>query len=800
MNPMKTTHWHQRAKPTSSIVPIRRFVNEHIFGLKNGGYGCMFGLNGIDEEGLTDDMVAENIKTVEGAFKNLPEHGRVYEYVRVRKGFELPRQAAYSNARLSDAISERNRFLERTADFRRIELFWAMTVEPDNKNLFAAKTLSPEQYARQTAKLISQTERAAETLLAQLSEPLGVRLLGQNEVASFFAYLLNLEPWAIGIKLSSPERVDQQIVRSSVEWHHDHLRLGKQRVQIFSLLDAPAGSRPNLFGALQSINANAIYCSMWSPRSRDEVQNRISQIEGFSGIFRHRVLALAANLRNPENLERSVGAKAAEKGMDKLADVLSSIDNDGHDFGLYSLIGLIHSDDSREVAEAMPVVSKALVDMQAPATEETQGILSAYYAMLPGNSTGDAACNFNVRQFWLRADHSARLALVFSPDIGKLHSDDLGSEYLASYETRTQTPYFLDPYVDGLRTTLILGAPRAGKSVNGNHIILNEQKYGGYTFVIDVGGSYESTVRLFGGAVERISAHGPRINPFSLDPTDSNLSFLFEFVRLLLRKGGAALSPEDEDAIEKSVRRIYLLAPNVRRLKYLVLPPHLQRYLIKWVDGGAYGRVFDNVEDSLRLARIQSFDFEGVTEDQQDLIEPILFWILRQINEVIYDPKNLGVPKHILFDELWKHLKTRRLLEAAISSLKTGGKHLAGVTLVTHTSQDLGENADIIINACKTLLFLPDSTFNRDLYRRLFNLNDQDLANLASLQPRELLLKRPHHSKILKLNLDPKSYWLFTTRPKDRVARERLIEELGFEQAFESLTVNNQLKGIHANS
>jgi type IV secretion system protein VirB4 len=116
---MKTTRWHQHAKPTSSIVPICRFVNEHVFGLKNGGYGCMFGLEGIDEEGLTDDMVAENIKAVEGAFKNLPEHGRIYQYVRVRKGFELPCQAAYRNARVSEAISERNRFLERTADFRR---------------------------------------------------------------------------------------------------------------------------------------------------------------------------------------------------------------------------------------------------------------------------------------------------------------------------------------------------------------------------------------------------------------------------------------------------------------------------------------------------------------------------------------------------------------------------------------------------------------------------------------------------------------------------------------------------------
>jgi type IV secretion system protein VirB4 len=263
-------------------------------------------------------------------------------------------------------------------------------------------------------------------------------------------------------------------------------------------------------------------------------------------------------------------------------------------------------------------------------------------------------------------------------------------------------------------------------------------------------------------------------------------------------KGGARLSPEDEDVVEKSVRRMYLVNPDVRRLKYMLLPPHMQRYLTKWIEGGAYGNVFDNVEDSLRLSRVQSFDFQDVTEDQQDLIEPMLFWILRQIDQVIYDPKNLSVPKHILFDELWKHLKTRRLLDAAISSLKTGGKHLAGVTLLTHTAQDLGENADIIVNACTTQFFLPDPTFNRELYRRLFSLNDQDISNLASLGPREFLLKRARHSKVLKLNLDRKSYWLFTTRPKDRVLREQMIGDLGYERAFEMLQHRGNQERVYA--
>ena len=72
--------WYQKAKPACSVVPIRRFVTDHVFAMKNGGYGCMFALNGIDDEGLTDESVAEALRRIEGALKSLPENGRVYQY------------------------------------------------------------------------------------------------------------------------------------------------------------------------------------------------------------------------------------------------------------------------------------------------------------------------------------------------------------------------------------------------------------------------------------------------------------------------------------------------------------------------------------------------------------------------------------------------------------------------------------------------------------------------------------------------------------------------------------------------
>ena len=41
---IKYVPWFAKAGAACSIVPIARFVNDHIFALKGGGYGCLFAL------------------------------------------------------------------------------------------------------------------------------------------------------------------------------------------------------------------------------------------------------------------------------------------------------------------------------------------------------------------------------------------------------------------------------------------------------------------------------------------------------------------------------------------------------------------------------------------------------------------------------------------------------------------------------------------------------------------------------------------------------------------------------------
>ena len=772
---LKHIPWFAKAGAACSIVPISRFVGPNIFALKGGGYGCLFSLAGIDEEGLTDLELDSRMRSIEGALRGLPEGSCLYQYARVMSGFHLPRQAKYENPATEVFATDRLSFLEKSAAFRRIDLHWCLTLEPSKVKAFERK---PDENALDTSRMLADLEKTAVILESHLGNSLGLRLLDKGDSFQFFSYLFNLEEWSEQDQLRSDTGVDRQIVKSPVAWHTDHLQVGKRHVQMFSLKTTPEASRPCLFSGLFSLDCDSVLCSSWRVKSASAARSEIDAQEKFISFFKVGVLTRVMSGRDTASLETGAGAKAANSNVDDLSEVIRALDKKAQ--GEFSLRLLLAARSTEQLRDTVPAVHRIFVDARAQIMEETLGNLSAFYAMFPGNH------KFNVFPLWLAEDHHARLSSVFAPHLGHLRSEDLDSEYLNVLETRTRTPFFQDVYVDGVRVMLIIGPTGTGKSVHGNQIISLEQKYGGFTYIFDIGGSYESVVELYGGRVDRVGKDGPRVNPFALEPTESNIKFLYSFVKLLLTNGGAELEPEDDDVIHKAVQDMYLLDPENRRLSNLFLPKKLDRYLSKWVGKGIYNAVFDNVEDSLSLSRVQCFDFQGVNNEQYaDLIEPLMVWLLRRINDVLYNPANLGVPKHILIEEIFSSMKNKQLLEGALASIKTVRKNLGGVTMIGQSADDLGANADSIVNSCTSFLFLKDATFNRKRYAELFKMNDQQIALFESLQDREsLYMRRDGLTKVVTLNLDNRSYATFSTKPKDRVRRTKLIERYGLTEGI----------------
>lgn len=771
----KYVPWFAKAGAACSIVPIARFVNDHIFALKGGGYGCLFALSGMDEEGLTDQELESHLRMIEGALRGLPEGACLYQYTRVRSGYDLPRKLVYENPVTHNFVRDRIEFLENTAGFRRIDLHWCLTLEPSKVKAFER---SPNENALATSRMLAELEKMAALLAGNLASSIGLRLLEKQSAFQFFSYLFNLEDWAEWCQFRNEIVVDRQIVQNPVAWESDHLRIGRRYVQMYSLQTTPEASRPYLFADLLKLDCDSILCSTWRPKSTATARHEIDQQEKFISFFKVGVLSRVMAGKDTASLDTGAGAKAANVAVDDLSEVIRSLDKKAQ--GEYSLRLLVATRSVAELRNIAPAVHRVFVEARAQVMEETLGNLSAFYALFPGNG------KFNVFPMWLGEDHHARLSSIFAPALGHPHSDDLDNEYLNIFETRTGTPFFQDAYVDGVRVQLILGPTGSGKSVLGNVTVAHEQKYDGFTYIFDIGGSYESVVELYGGRVDRIGRDGPRVNPFTLEPTESNIQFLYSFIKLLLTNGGAELEPEDDDVIHKAVQDMYLLDAANRRLSNLYLPKKLDRYLSKWVGRGVYSAIFDNVEDSLSLSRIQCFDFQGVNNAQYaDLIEPLMVWLLRRINDVLFNPANLGVPKHILIEEIFSSMKNRQLLEAALASIKTVRKNLGGVTMIGQSAEDLGANADSIVNSCTSFLFLRDATFNRRRYAELFKMNEQQLALFESLQDREALyMRRDGLTKIVRLNLDSRSYATFSTRPKDRVRRSRLIAKYGLTEGI----------------
>ena len=181
---LKYTPWFAKAGAACSIVPIARFVNDRIFALKGGGYGCLFSLAGIDEEGLTDQELEAQMRSIEGALRGLPEGSCLYQYTRVMSGFDLPRKEHYANPVTQVFVDDRLSFLEKTAGFRRIDLHWCLTLEPPKAAAFARK---PKEHAADTTRMLADLEKTATLLEGHLGGFLGLQAACKRTMSTSFS-------------------------------------------------------------------------------------------------------------------------------------------------------------------------------------------------------------------------------------------------------------------------------------------------------------------------------------------------------------------------------------------------------------------------------------------------------------------------------------------------------------------------------------------------------------------------------------------------------------------------------------
>ena len=791
------------------------FVDDSCFITKTGAVGAVLRLQGIDYECLPQRDLDISTKRLEAALKLFGPDFRIYQYL-FKSNFQPDPPPAYPNPIVNQAEQERYRYLlQKSGQMFSIETYYVLLFQGPTsaakmtffKALASFASHGPAAGRANLQSLVStkneiilieeEIDRALATLrrqtgafIAHLSDFCEIAMLPKNDAFRMLRKLLNVDPDKVRHdRLKFDVMTDKYLTGSAIESNPNHLLIDGYHTRVLTLREEPAHSWPLILQELFQVPATYHITTEWRTIPHPEA---IAYIEAMRTHF-HKTKSGLSTTSGGDRLKDETKVEY----VDDLNECLKEIEKRGNYFGKFSLTIVIYDRDPLKVEKAVSDFRKVFSNNSAMLFEETYNQLSAFFATQPGNA------HFNFRQLFITNNNYADWSFLFTLHEGHKWNTYLDREALCTVETEHGTPFFLNLHQrinDGTGTTtdevghtLITGRTGSGKSFFDNFLTLSFQKYDPRTFIFDLGGSYQNLTRLLQGSYLRVGAAQPdyTINPFCLEPSVDNIEFLFSFLQVLMAgNDGFQTSNHDDRNLFQAIETLYQLEPEIRRLQTLArtLPHHLSDRLQKWVEGGQYGHVFDNAVDTITLAQFQCFDFQGMDEYPQ-LIESLLFYVLHRASAAIYDRSARATLKVFIIDEAWKFFTVPAIRNYLIKAAKTWRKHNALLILATQSPEDLREsNLLPLLDSLPTKIFLanPDADFN--FYTEKFHLNPREVEIIQTLIPkREMLIKTSAMGKKAILSVDDKSYWLYTSSPKDNERLEAVVNEHGLERGLELL-------------
>jgi type IV secretion system protein VirB4 len=758
------------------------FVDDGTFLTKSGHVGVAFRLDGISVEGLAIHQQRETVHRMEAALRLLDERCRLYQYL-VKTTAPTFNAVPCRQPIAHDAVQRRATYLnERRDGLYELCLYCVLVFEPSiaprrsssarRRRLGLSVLLDALSTPRTVALLEADLARAvgalqqkAQAFQVQLSE-FGVVRLGKRDAFQLLRLLINLDPeQAAAASLTHDAHLDYFLADCGVDCHRDHLVVGNRFVTLLAMREPPSQTFALQLRDLIAVPGEFVACLEWqripSDRMRRDIQTRRRH-------FFNRRISVVNYVAPDTHPDEMLVDDSASATVHQLGDAATELEVHGHFFGQCSLTLVLHGHSRTALETQAAEAMKVMAVHDGSFVVETYNLLNAWLATVPGNGA------YNLRRLALLETNVADLSLLFTLDRGSRTSRHLGGDALAVFETPHGVPYGFDLHVEDVGHTLVLGATGSGKSFLINFLITQTQKYDPATVVLDIGGGYRKLAGLLGGGCLRVGLGDDdvAINPFALDPTPEHLHFLHGFVRVLLEGiDSYRLSDVEDREIYDAIENVYVLDRAQRRLFTLanMLPRALGQRLHRWVEGGRYGRLFDNVTDTISFQQLQVFDFEAMAA-YPELLEPLVFYLLHRISQRVHDAGASRTLKLCVMDEAWRFIQHPSFRAYVQEGLKTWRKRNAAMVLATQSVADFA-SADLlrtVVEGCPTKLFLANPALSRSQYAELFQLNDAELDLLTHLVPRQqLLLKRPGVTRVLTLTVDPQSYGIYSNTPVD---------------------------------
>ncbi|MCD8339473.1 MAG: hypothetical protein LUC43_04645 [Burkholderiales bacterium] len=353
-----------------------------------------------------------------------------------------------------------------------------------------------------------------------------------------------------------------------------------------------------------------------------------------------------------------------------------------------------------------------------------------------------------------------------------------------------------------LGNTVILGTAGSGKTALLNFMLCSLQKFRTETdrlsiVYFDKDRGAELAIRALGGSYLRIENGQPTgMNPFQLPKTEENVQFLIRFTKKLVTYGKTPLTTNQETSLVQAVRAVMNMAPNIRRLSYVVQnmtegtnerekEDSVPKRLARWIGNGDLAWCFDNPVNEFDLNESPIFGIDGTDFlDNEEVCSLFTDLIFHMADTQVF--LESGGPRGVLImDAFWQYLKDPETAKYAFDKLKTIRKKNAFTVFATQSPKDIlvSPDASNFVENCCTQIFLPNPRGDEKDYIDGFKLTQKEFLLMKNLgeHSRTMLVKQKNGSAICRLDLSPfpQALDVLSTSPERLRKMEEMIAKYG---------------------
>jgi conjugal transfer ATP-binding protein TraC len=352
---------------------------------------------------------------------------------------------------------------------------------------------------------------------------------------------------------------------------------------------------------------------------------------------------------------------------------------------------------------------------------------------------------------------------------------------------------------EGNYNTCVVGRSGSGKSVFMQELMTSMLGMGGRVFVLDVGRSFEKTVKLLKGTFVEFSTHSPIcINPFSSLPihdseaASDGLAMLKPVLSLMAAPKEGTTDLEDtyiEQALQDAWDKQQNKATITDVASFLLKHPDpvavtLGERLYPYTERGTYGRFFNgpaNIDLSDTLVVVEMEELK----ERKDLQSVIVQMVILQITNSIY-MGDRTTPSCLILDEAWDMLRGKQsgvFIETAARRLR---KYFGGLIVGTQSINDFyatpGAQAAFDNSDWMCLLSQKDESLEMLKNSKRLVMDPSMERTLRSLHTEqgkyaEIMIKGPKGFAVGRLFLDDFSKVLYSTKAEEFAAVQSLVNQ-----------------------